>query len=113
MSNAGFQKYLDMKNNGAQFWIMTDSEWNKVDSSVAPLERAQLDSLFISNLNDMIKWYDEVLAKLWYDFEEWAKPETAEQVDIVPNPWIWTWWIMTMQMNWQTYYSYDWGKTRN
>ena len=113
MSNAWFQKYLDMKNNGAQFWIMTDSEWNKVDSSVAPLERAQLDSLFISNLNDMIRWYDEVLTKLWYDFEEWAKPETAEQVDIKENSWIWNNLAITFtDASWKTRYSYDGGKTR-
>jgi hypothetical protein len=34
---------------------MTDSEWNKVDNSVAPLKREQKDDLFIKNLNSMIK----------------------------------------------------------
>ena len=113
MSNAWFQKYLDMKDKWAQFWIMTDSEWNKVDSSVAPLKREQKDALFISNLDYMIKWYDEVLMQLWYDFAEWTKPETADQVQITENNWAGDSVIMTMQdANGKVWYSYDWGKTR-
>lgn len=112
MSNAGFQKYLDMKDKWAQFWIMTDSEWSKVDNSVAPLKREQKDAVFIKNLNSMIQWYDEVLMQLWYDSSEWAKPETAEQVEITPNQWLWSWDIITMVINGQVKYSYDWWKTR-
>ena len=80
MSNAGFQKYLDMKANWAQFWIMTDSEWRKVDSSVAPISWTQGDAIFMENLNNMIDWYDQVLAKLGYDFEEWSKPNEGKDV---------------------------------
>ena len=112
MSNAGFQKYLDMKDKWAQFWIMTDSEWNKVDNSVAPLKREQKDAVFLQNLNSMIKWYDEVLMQLWYDSSEWAKPDTAEQVEITPNQWMWSWDVITMVIDGQVRYSYDWWKTR-
>ena len=112
MSNAWFQKYLDMKDKGAQFWIMTDSEWNKVDNSVAPLKREQKDDLFIKNLNSMIEWYDQVLMQLWYDSSEWAKPETAEQVEITPNQWMWSWDMITMVIDGQVKYSYDWWQTR-
>lgn len=113
MSNAGFQKYLDMKDKWAQFWIMTDSEWNKVDNSVAPLKREQKDAVFLQNLNSMIQWYDEVLMQLWYDSSEWAKPETAEQVEITPNQWMWSWDIITMVIDGQVKYSYDWWQTRH
>lgn len=113
MSNAWFQKYLDMKNKWAQFWIMTDSEWSKVDNSVAPLKREQKDDLFIKNLNSMIQWYDEVLMQLWYDSSEWAKPETAEQVEVTENEWVWNDEILTRynSQTWRIEYSYDWGKT--
>ena len=114
MSNAGFQKYLDMKANWAQFWIMTDSEWRKVDSSVAPIAWAQWDTIFMDNLNSMIEWYDQVLAKLGYDSAEWSKPETADQVQITENNWVGDSMIMTMQdANGKVWYSYDWGKTWN
>ena len=113
MSNAWFQKYLDMKNKWAQFWIMTDSEWNKVDNSVAPLKREQGDELFIKNLNSMIKWYDEVLMQLWYDFGEWAKPETADQIEIIPEQWITNSGTITMIINGKKMYSDDWWKTRH
>ena len=112
MSNAWFQKYLQMRNDWAQFWIMTDSEWNKVDSSVSPLRWEQKDTLFLENINSMIKWYDEVLAKLGYDFAEWTKPETAEQVEITENQWLWSWEVITMVIDGVLKYSYDWGKTR-
>lgn len=112
MSNAWFQKYLDMRDKWAQFWIMTDSEWSKVDNSVAPLKREQKDAVFLQNLNDMITWYDQVLMQLWYDSSEWAKPETAEQVEITSNQWMWSWDVITMVIDGQVKYSYDWWKTR-
>jgi hypothetical protein len=112
MSNAGFQKYLDMRDKWAQFWIMTDSEWSKVDNSVAPLKREQKDAVFLQNLNDMITWYDQVLMQLWYDSSEWAKPETAEQVEITPNQWLGSWDVITMVIDGQVRYSYDWWQTR-
>lgn len=113
MSNAWFQKYLQMRDDWAQFWIMTDSEWRKVDNSVSPLKWEQKDTLFLDNINSMIKWYDEVLATLWYDFAEWSKPETAEEVEVAPNPWVWTWSGVVLQRmnNWKIEYSVDWGKT--
>lgn len=114
MSNAWFQKYLDMRDKWAQFWIMTDSEWSKVDNSVAPIKREQKDDLFIKNLNSMIEWYDQVLMQLWYDSAEWAKPETAEQVEITTNQWAaWSWDIITMVIDGQVKYSYDWWQTRH
>ena len=112
MSNAWFQKYLDMRQNWAQFWIMTDSEWKKVDNSVAPLRWEQKDTLFLNNLNDMIRGYDEVLEKLGYDFEEWAKPDNADQVEIKENVWTWDNMILTrIDENGKMRYSYDWWKT--
>lgn len=112
MSNAWFQKYLDMKDKWAQFWIMTDSEWNKVDTSVAPLKREQKDALFLQNLNSMIDWYNEVLMQLGYDFQEWSKPETADQVEVTDNPWVNDSEVITMVIDGQVKYSYDWWKTR-
>ena len=113
MSNAGFQKYLDMKANGAQFWIMTDSEWRKVDSSVAPISWEQWDTIFMENLNSMITWYDQVLAKLGYDAEEWAKPERAEDIKITPNNWTGVnSSVIQRTVNGRIEYSVDWGKTR-
>ena len=111
MSNAWFQKYLDMKANGAQFWIMTDSEWRKVDSSVAPISWEQGDTIFMENLNNMITWYDQVLAKLGYDFEEWSKPETADEVPMETNQSTNNW-ILKRVVDGRIEYSYDWGKTR-
>jgi hypothetical protein len=60
----------------------------------------------------MIKWYDEVLMQLGYDFGEWAKPETADQVDIAPSSWISSNGVISMVIDGVTRYSDDWWKTR-
>ena len=113
MANASFQKYLDMRDKWAQFWIMTDSEWRKIDSSVDPLKWEMKDDLFLKRINSMIDWYNDVLLQLGYDFEEWSKPETAEEVDIQPNSWVW--WsentILERTNNGKKEYSVDGGKT--
>lgn len=122
MSNAGFQKYLDMKNNWAQFWIMTDSEWNKVDSSVAPLKWEQKDDLFLENLNDMINWYDEVLKALWYDVSSTPTPQKNNQTPDMSSmqnssTWSQAWnvthqsWLLSKYVNGHREFSYDWWLT--
>ena len=122
MSNAGFQKYLDMKNNWAQFWIMTDSEWNKVDSSVAPLKWEQKDDLFLENLNDMINWYDEVLKALWYDVSSTPTPQKNNQTPDMSSmqnssTWSLAWnvthqsWLLSKYVNGHREFSYDWWLT--
>lgn len=113
MSNAGFQKYLQMRNDWAQFWIMTDSEWNKIDKSIAPLKWEQKDDLFLENINSMIKGYDDVLRKLWYTWEEETvvEPNMSEFQNASVND-LWSW-LLSRTINGITQYSYDWWRTRN
>lgn len=117
MSDASFQKYLDMKDAWAQFWIMTDSEWRKIDASTAPITWGMNKSEFVKAMNTRIEVINEDIRKInekyGYSSAEDTKPETAEQVEVIPNSWVWSWDIITMVIDGVTRYSYDWGKTRH
>ena len=64
--NQTLDKFLDAKKNWATFGAMSNAEWQIIWNAASNLQWNMSDKTFEKNLEDMIKKYDQALAKIWW-----------------------------------------------
>ena len=64
--NQTLDKFLDAKKNWATFGAMSNAEWQIIWNAASNLQWNMNDKTFEQNLENMIKKYDQALAKIWW-----------------------------------------------
>lgn len=117
-NNETLKKFLDLKENGATFWAMQESEWDMVKAAANKLDWTWQDkATFQKFLQEMIDSYDVALDKIWWPAYQTPYKE-PDMKNMQPQNWFsYSWnvtnnsWMLTKYINWQMLLSYDWGLT--
>ena len=116
-NNETLKKFLDLKENGATFGAMQESEWNMVRAAANKLDWNQDDATFEKFLKEMIASYDVALDKVWWAVTP-EQTKTPDMSSMQSNNWFSMSWnvtnnggMLTKYINWQMMVSYDWWLT--